>query len=1042
MKISTRIYFSKSVILRLVLFTFIFTPTLALGQIVAWQFGTPASSGNEPTYNASTNNIHLNTSILSRGIGVRATSLARGFVAYDWSTSTATAAVSANDYFEFSIQANTGYRVSLSSLDTRLLSYYYSSVTHGPTDYLWKYSIDGGSSFKTFYQGTINPSSNTSGTNQYQINLRTISDLQNVLFTSSVKFRLYAWGTSSVIANGYFGFGTTPSNLTTSCLAVGGSVELLTMTPYASSLDVAKSSNSKITTEVTSNTIWTAESDQSWLNVNSGGTGNGTLTCTATSDNPFITTRVATVTLKATGITNKTVTITQDAGDATLSVSGTSTEVAKGNSSSASLIVTSNTTWTAESDQSWLNVNSGGTGNGTLTCTATSDNPFITTRIATVTLKTAGVTDKTVTVTQAVGDATLSVLGTTAAVTKVSGSTASLTVTSNSTWTATSDQSWLMVTSGATGDASITFTTTSENPFITTRIATITLKATGAADKMVTVTQAVGDATLSVSETTAAVTKASGSTVSLTVTSNSTWRATCNQSWLNVTSGATGNGIITFSATSENRLITTRVATVMLSTLGAANQTVTVTQDVGDATLSVSGTTAAVTKASGSTASLTVTSNSTWTATSDQSWLMVTSGATGDASITFTTTSENPFITTRIATITLKATGAADKMVTVTQAVGDATLSVSETTAAVTKASGSTASLTVTSNSTWTATSDQSWLTVTSGAIGDGTISFTTTSENPLITTRVAIVTLKASGVTDKTVTVAQAVGNTRLSVSANTATIDVTTNNTAFVNVTSNVLWSAVSNENWLSVNTGINGNGILTFTTSNTTDASRQAKVTVSGSGASDIIIYVTQNWGVNTNMYQLNMTVTCTVSVDEVEFKGNDLQIAAFIGDECRGIANLKYVDVYQRYMAFLMVLGNAPDVNQVVTFRCYNKTEIKQFIATNHSLIFIPEAIKGTPVNPYSINLVQKVTALNNNVESRIEIYPNPVKKLLHLNCDIDGIQQLDIFDTSGRKLNCSNFTNNTDYDVSNLNSGVYLLRINYKGQEYFKKFICE
>ncbi len=78
-----------------------------------------------------------------------------------------------------------------------------------------------------------------------------------------------------------------------------------------------------------------------------------------------------------------------------------------------------------------------------------------------------------------------------------------------------------------------------------------------------------------------------------------------------------------------------------------------------------------------------------------------------------------------------------------------------------------------------------------------------------------------------------------------------------------------------------------------------------------------------------------------------------------------------------------MGNGSDVNKVITFKCYNNIEEKQFTAINQSLIFIPEVIKGTPVNPYSINLVQKVTALNNDVDIKIEIYPNPVKKVLHV-----------------------------------------------------------
>ena len=49
--------------------------------VVAWQFGSPASTGDEATYNATTNNTNLNTSVLSRGTGIIATALVRGFSA-------------------------------------------------------------------------------------------------------------------------------------------------------------------------------------------------------------------------------------------------------------------------------------------------------------------------------------------------------------------------------------------------------------------------------------------------------------------------------------------------------------------------------------------------------------------------------------------------------------------------------------------------------------------------------------------------------------------------------------------------------------------------------------------------------------------------------------------------------------------------------------------------------------------------------------------------------------------------------------------------
>jgi len=162
----------------------------------------------------------------------------------------------------------------------------------------------------------------------------------------------------------------------------------------------------------------------------------------------------------------------------------------------------------------------------------------------------------------------------------------------------------------------------------------------------------------------------------------------------------------------------------------------------------------------------------------------------------------------------------------------------------------------------------------------------------------VATVTITAPGALNKTITVTQAVGDATLSVSGNTAIIDIMANNTGFINVSSNTTCTAVSSESWLNVNTNVIGNGKLTFTTSNTTDANRQAIVTVSAPNVSDIIVYVNQKWAVNTNKYQLNMTVTSIVFVDDLEYKRNDLQIIAYIGDECRRITDLKYIDVYQR------------------------------------------------------------------------------------------------------------------------------------------------
>lgn len=82
---------------------------------------------------------------------------------------------------------------------------------------------------------------------------------------------------------------------------------------------VAAGSNDSI--HVTSNTSWTASSDQLWLSVNPGsGSGNGTIKIVADA-NPIFTTRKAIVTVLTSGIEPQTVIVTQDAATKTVAVS-------------------------------------------------------------------------------------------------------------------------------------------------------------------------------------------------------------------------------------------------------------------------------------------------------------------------------------------------------------------------------------------------------------------------------------------------------------------------------------------------------------------------------------------------------------------------------------------------------------------------------------------------------------------------------------------------------------------------------------------------
>ncbi|HMT30812.1 MAG TPA: hypothetical protein PKD91_16185, partial [Bacteroidia bacterium] len=187
------------------------------GPILAWQFGSPASLGNEATYSATTLDANLNSSSLSRGSGVTATALGRAFSATNFDVGgTKATAISNNEYFQFTVNASTGCSVSLSTLDARLRR----SGATSPNTYIWQFSKDG-INF-TDIGSDISFTSTVDGVDQATIILSGITELQNVPTTKTITFRLYAWGgsnTGSTFAIGRFGTGVTSNSL-----AIGGAV--------------------------------------------------------------------------------------------------------------------------------------------------------------------------------------------------------------------------------------------------------------------------------------------------------------------------------------------------------------------------------------------------------------------------------------------------------------------------------------------------------------------------------------------------------------------------------------------------------------------------------------------------------------------------------------------------------------------------------------------------------------------------------------------------------------------------------------------------
>ncbi len=146
--------------------------------------------------------------------------------------------------------------------------------------------------------------------------------------------------------------------------------------------------------------------------------------------------------------------------------------------------------------------------------------------------------------------------------------------------------------------------------------------------------------------------------------------------------------------------------------------------------------------------------------------------------------------------------------------------------------SAGTKSVNVTSNVSWTASDNASWISVSpTSSSGDGSISITTTSNNTVFS-RTGTVTVQendGSGVASQQISITQNGATPILSASPTSLTYT-DDGGSKTINITSNVSWAVTDNQSWLSVNpTSGSGSGSVSITALPNSGSSRPGMVTI---------------------------------------------------------------------------------------------------------------------------------------------------------------------------------------------------------------------
>jgi hypothetical protein len=411
--------------------------------------------------------------------------------------------------------------------------------------------------------------------------------------------------------------------------------------------------------------------------------------------------------------------ITQDAAPCVFTVSPRNDSI-NADGGRKSLSVTANSSpcaWTAQSNADWLTIVSGaqGTGNGQVTYEARGT----TGPTRSGTLLVAG---QAVTITQSQG-CSISLAPTSQNV-AANGGTGTIVVTTavGCQWSAQSDSAWIAVTSGqsGTGAGSVTFSVNASNG--PARTGTVTV-----GGYAFTITQASGcQYTIDPVSQSIPAAGASG-TINVHSGAGCQWTASSSASWLSISSGATGsgNGSVQFA-------VPTSTGPARSATITIGGQAATIDQASG-CTYALVPTSQTFADWPGSTGSFTVNTSAgcTWTAISQAQWITIASGSSGSGNGTVSYAVEgNPMgSAARTGTIAVN-----NQTFTVNQNAGAACVYTLSPTSQGFSAGGGSGGFTVTTVLTcpWYASSNDSWITVTSypSGVGNGYVTFSV-AQNP-----------------------------------------------------------------------------------------------------------------------------------------------------------------------------------------------------------------------------------------------------------------------------------------------------------------------
>ena len=205
------------------------------------------------------------------------------------------------------------------------------------------------------------------------------------------------------------------------------------------------------------------------------------------------------------------------------------------------------------------------------------------------------------------------------------------------------------------------------------------------------------------------------------------------------------------------------------------------------------------------------------------------------------------------------------------------------------------------------------------------------------------------------------------------------------------------------------------------------------------------VNSPWEIDHHAFEHSMTIVGVLMIDDEESMDHGDVIAAFSGEECRGIAGLNYHPVADRYTTGIMVHGY--EQGEEIRFSVYDASsgDIKEL---ENRLTFDVNASIGNGLSPVVFKAVSipEEYAVSQN-------YPNPFNPVTNIRFDLpeEADVSVTVFNARGQlvtELTTGNYPagyhfvkwNGTDAHGSPVSSGVYIYSVKAGDYHTFRKML--